>query len=57
MKYKNPSKLRTSNMHLTNTYDKDESELHGWMQSRRKLSSIEFPVVKNALKILVLELG
>jgi hypothetical protein len=57
MKYKNPSKLRTSNMHLTNTYDKDESELHGWMQSRWKLSSIEFPVVKNALKILVLELG
>jgi hypothetical protein len=29
MKYKNPSKLRTSNMHTTNTYDKDESELHG----------------------------
>jgi hypothetical protein len=58
MKYKNPSKLRTSNMHLTNnTYDKDESELHGWMQSRWKLSSRECPVVKNALKVLVQELG
>jgi hypothetical protein len=26
MKYKNPS-----NVHLTNTYDKDESEWHGWI--------------------------
>jgi hypothetical protein len=31
MKYKNPSKLRTSNVHLTNNYDKDESEWHGWI--------------------------
>jgi hypothetical protein len=42
-------------MHLTNTYDKDESEWHGWMHSRWKLSSRECPVVRNALKVLLLE--